>query len=134
MLRALTNLVLLGLCPLAISAAEVTNGVNNRILFASMSGMHLTEPSLKTLAMAVQEDASFYSVRASVKLTEDDFKALARRKTFLIGGIPRSHHMTSGKGRFSSMARMISSSPNNLRSSTASTSITGRRVCADSTF
>ena len=83
MLRALMSLVLLSLCnPVAMSAAEVTNAVNNRMLFASLSGMHLSEPSLKTLAMAVQEDASYYSVRASVKLTEDDFKALTRRRTF----------------------------------------------------
>lgn len=83
MLRALMNLVLLGLCyPLAMSAAEVTNGVNNLIVFASISGMHLSELSFKTLTMTVQEDASFYSVRASVRLTEDDYKALTRRRTF----------------------------------------------------
>lgn len=83
MLRALTKLVILGLCyPLAASAAELTNGVNDRVVFTSISGMQLTEPSLKTLAMTIEEDASYYSVRASVNLTDDDFRALTRRRTF----------------------------------------------------
>ena len=94
MLRILKGAIVFSLCSaIAAIAAEDTIDVSNRLEFVSISGLHLTEQSLKTLAMTTMDCASFYSMRASVNLTYAEVHGLLSGPFFdwWDSGVPSYH-------------------------------------------
>lgn len=101
MLRSLTltSIVLFSLwiCPIG-SASEMTNVESNQVLFTSLSGMHLSEHSLRTLSISVQDEWTFYSMRASMKLSEEDYTKFTRKRTFFDWWSPKEPPYNVWKG------------------------------------